>query len=552
MCAFTVSSAKNWREGGAANPATQESPWGVAPSTALSYNPEGWIPAMVEAGVTTVRGFHAPPLPSSDRLAPILDANLAGVGILQWSPTTVLSLPANDIDGWRRYVTSQVTRFKGQIKYWEVWNEPPNFTVDTSPASYAKIVAVAFEAAKAVDPSIKIGLAAKSNHVNWLAESIAAGAKDKFDFVTLHPYEVAALLPQGWEGAFMNIVPNVRKMLQIQNPAKAKVPVWFTESGISAAPPSDGGVGPLVQADVLIKIYTMALAQGVGRVYWFDPSDSEGLTMGLTTADGTKRPSWYALRSLTTYLGPQPAYVGWTQTANGSYGLVFKSEKGVVMATWARAGQSETRQLASDVTEVNPRTGTVSNTRVPVVNDAPTLLVAPNGSPQAHRWQAQAIENRGRTFPWNGDHASSASVEMVAGMLPNGVFMKNAPPVTMFNNTPEYNFAGRGGPSFAVDPAFLPYGTTPIRVTAVLRSHGNGDPGFSLKYESDVPIATTDNNGLVGSSRGWVKVVGTDLYEATWTLPNARFFGMYGYHFTFDSDGPAHSQFSIVRITVSR
>lgn len=529
-----------------------DSPWGVAPSAALSYNPGVWLPSMVDAGVTSVRGFHAPAPPAPAGFAPIAAANMSGVGILQWSSGPTLTFPVNDLEGWRRYVTAQVTRFKGQVKYWEVWNEPPNFTANASPASYAKLVAVAFDAAKAVDPAVQIGLAAKSNHVAFLSEAIVAGAKDKFDFVTLHPYEVASMLPSGWEGRFMGMVPTVRKMLSVTNAAKSAVPVWFTEIGIPASTADGSGVGPNVQADVLTKIYTMAIAQGAARTYWFDPMDSEGLAHGLTTSDGTRRPAWYALRSLTRILGKSPVYLGWAQTDGAYYGFLFKTETGVAMIAWTRKDQSTTRSLLSDVAALDPRTGTQFTTRSPTITDAPTVLLAQKDSAQAHHWTAEVAANASKAFPWNGDHSAAKSVELIAGELPNGVFMVNAPAVTVVDGIPQFNFNGRGSVSFAVDPTFLSYDPTPIRITAVVRGQGEGDPGFNLKYESDVPIHSTDSNGLVGAGGGWFQIRGTKFFEKTWTIPNARFVGMYGYNFTFDTDGYAHSQFSIAKVTVSK
>jgi len=524
--------------------------WGVAPSAALTYNPEAWLPAMAEAGAASVRGFHS--TPDLDRSTPITSAGMSVVGILQWSSGGVHSLPVNDLAGWRRYVTAQVSRYQGRIKYWEVWNEPPNFTADKSPASYAKVVAAAFDAAKAVDPAVQIGLAAKSNHVNWLAESIAAGAAGKFDFVTLHPYEVAALLPQGWEGQFMAIVPRVRAMLRERNPDKADVPVWFTEIGFPATPPAGGGDGAQLQADMLVKIYTMALAQGVARTYWFDPSDSEGLTMGLTRADGARRPAWQALRSLRGALGARPAYAGWIQPGNAFYGFVFEAPQGVALVAWSRAGQSTPLALASDVDVIDPRTGSATRGATPTVSDAPSILIAAADSAQARQWLGEAAGSRDRPFAWNGDHGASSSVQMTAGDAPDGVFMVNPPPVTVVGGVAEFDLEGKRGACFAVDPAFLPYATTPIRISVELRGHGRGSPGFNLKYESDASIAKADANGLVNSREGWFRIDRSAFFEKTWTLPNARFVGMYGYNFCLDADSPAHSGFSIRRVTVSR
>jgi hypothetical protein len=527
-------------------------PWGAAPSAQLSRQLEAWLPAMAEAGITTVRNFHD--APNEDKLTPILDAGMSAVGILQWSTQSPPSLPADDLAGWRNYVTSEVQRHKGRVKYWEVWNEPPNFTTDQSPVSYAAVVAVAYDAAKAVDPSVQIGLTAKSNHVNWLAESIAAGAAGKFDFITLHPYEVGELLPLGWEGQYMSIVPRVRKMLRTMNPAKAKVPVWFTEVGISAAPPPGrGNVGPLVQADVLVKIYTMAFAQGVLRTYWFDPRDSEGLNMGLTTADGTKRPAWYAMQSMTRHLGARPHYLGWTQPDNAWYGFVFAAPEGVVLSAWARPGQAVTLPLASEVMQVDPRTGATASTRSASITEAPMLLVAASGSAQALQWLAQAAASKGKPFPWNGDHSASASVQLTAGQAGDGVYIVHPPPVSVVDGVAEYNVEGTIGACFAVDPVFVPYAHagTPVRITAQVRGHGTGDPGFKLVYESTAPIAQTDGNNLKEVSSGWYQIA-SGLQEKTWVLDDARFVGLYGYNFCFYAPLLENAHFSIRQVTVQR
>jgi len=526
---------------------TRDDPWGVAPSAALAQAPEAWATAMAQAGVATVRGFS--PSTAADHLKPLTDADLGVTGVLQWSSASPATLPAKDLDGWRRYVTGMVTRYKGRVRYWEVWNEPPNFTADVSPASYGAVVAAAYDAAKAVDPSVQIGLAGKSNHVNWLAQSIDAGAAGKFDFVALHPYEQAALLPQGWEGPFMGIVPRVRTMLRDKNPAKADVPVWFSEIGVPVS--ARTGQSAQDQADALTKIYTLSLAQGVARVYWFSPRDSEGMTLGLATPDGSKRPSYAALRSLSGTLGARPSYLGWTQP-DGVYGFVFDAPQGTVLCAWAHPDQTRTLTFASAVTVVDPRSGASRQATSVTLTDAPLLLVAPTGSGPAQQWRHAAAANAGRAFAWHGDHGGATSVSLTAGGEPQGVAMLSPPAVTVAGGTSEFNLQGRAGASFAVDPAFLSYTTTPIRISIVLRGHGKGDPGFNLKYESNAPLSTSDGNGLVAASDGWHHVASTSFYEKSWVIRNPRFVGLYGYNFVLDTDGPSHARFSIQKVTVSK
>ena len=310
-----------------------------------------------------------------------------------------------------------------------------------------------------------------------------------------------------------------------------------------------------MQADVLVKIYAMAFAQGVGRVYWFDPSDSEGLSMGLTTADGAKRPAWFAMRSMSTYLGPEPSYVGWTQPGGAWYGYVFQGPEGVVLAAWTRPGESVALSLVSESKVVDPRTGATTFTHAPTLTGAPSLLVAPAGSPQATQWLADAASNVGKPFPWNGDHSAVRSVQLTAGSPGDGVFIAAPLAPTLVNNVAEFNVEGTIGACFAVDPTFVSYAyaTTPLQITAQVRGHGTGSPGFELRYESNAPIASTDVNNLKEVSTGWFAIRGTAFYEKTWSLSDARFVGLYGYNFCFYAPDPAkNGGFSIRQVTVRR
>src|SRR5688572_25449508 len=160
-------------------------------------------------------------------------------------------LPVNNLSAWSRYVSELVKHLKGQVTWFEVWNEPPNFTgPKQTPADYAKIVVSAYDAAKTANPDCLVGLAAKSAHANYLEQVIKAGAKDHFDWISLHPYEVLDGIADhaGTEPIFMNIVPTVRKMLAAQNPSKKDVPILFTELGCDAK-----SKGPERQAHVLVK-----------------------------------------------------------------------------------------------------------------------------------------------------------------------------------------------------------------------------------------------------------------------------------------------------------
>jgi hypothetical protein len=207
-------------------------------------------------------------------------------------------LPVNHLEGWSNYVRQLATKLKGRTRMLEVWNEPPNFTkAGQTPSDYAKIVLAASTEAKKIDSRFQIGLAAKSAHLIYLEQSIRAGAKDHFNYVTLHPYEILDSIAtnKGTEAVFMNIVPSVRKMLRECNPEKKDVPILFTELGV------DSKLGLDVQASTLVKAYAMSIAQGVAGVYWFEGRDEIAVRWGYLTTMADPVP-------------PTTRWVGWFNT----------------------------------------------------------------------------------------------------------------------------------------------------------------------------------------------------------------------------------------------
>src|SRR5208283_1069012 len=162
---------------------------------------------------------------------------------------------------------------------------------------------------KKANPGCLIGLAAKSVAINWLDQTIVAGAKGHFDYITLHPYETAGCIIDhpGTELVYLQIVPTIRKMLAARDPAKVNCPIIFTELGYD-----DGGQnGPQAQAYAVVKYYTLGIAQGVACIQWFEGMDGDSGPMGLIDGRGKPRPAYMAMAQMIKYFSQHPAYLGW-------------------------------------------------------------------------------------------------------------------------------------------------------------------------------------------------------------------------------------------------
>ena len=398
-----------------------------------------------------------------------------------------------------------------------------------------------YNAAKAADPGCFVGLSAKSAHINYLEQTIKAGAKGHFDYIILHPYEILNGIADnvGTEAVYMHIVPTVRKMLAAQDPAKVNVPIIFTELGCDARKGLD------VQAHTLVKAYAMGIAQGVACIQWFEGMDGDSGPMGLLKRDGTARPAYTAMAQMIGHLGQHPTYLGWVLLNGKDYGFVFQGVKGTVLATWAPRGQPDLVKFGQAVQIVNPLTGETISADGYNLTTAPILVL---GVPANIVAQAQA--NMGKPFLWGGDYTGARSVSVTMGErnVEKGLHTMSGNAVA--EAVVAYGGSARagsvpGGNVFVVDPNFLSYTTTPIEITAVVRrNEANESAGFNLSYES--------TSGLKGGP-GWYTVPDNkEWHTVKWKIDDAQFVNFWGYNFSLNSDGNEFNKYYIQSVTVTK
>jgi hypothetical protein len=452
------------------------------------------------------------------------------------------TLPVNNLSAWATYVTEVAKHVKGKVKYFEVWNEPPNGTGrNQTPADYAKIVMSAYDAAKAVDPNCMVGLAAKSVHVNYLEQVIKAGAKDHFDYIILHPYEVLNGVAEnaGTEPVFMHIVPTVRKMLAAQDPARMNVPIIFTELGCDAKKGTD------IQADALVKAYTMGIAQGVTCIEWFEGMDGDSGPMGLLDHKATPRPSYTAMAQMILHLGQHPTFLGWVLLNGKDYGFVFQGEKGTVLCTWAPKGTPDHVDFGQAVQIVDPQTGVASSASAYDLTIAPILVL---GVPENLLQQAKS--HKDKPLPWGGDYANAKSVSVTMGVRNTEKGLHTMSGDSVADAVVAYGGSARagnvpGGSTFIVDPEFLCYTPTPIEITAVVRRNpANDNAGFKLVYESTSGFKTSGGWYTVPDNKEW--------HTVTWKIDDDEFVNYWGFNFSLNSDGNKFNKYYIQSVTVTK
>ena len=173
---------------------------------------------------------------SLDRV--VEEANKTGVNML----ALLMGRPSwgkpvwEKLDAWLLYVENVVTRYKGKVRYWEVWNETnlyPRFWDKAGDAeNYALVLKATYKKIKSIDPEATVVYAGTAGiPMDYIERSFIAGAGEGFDKMAVHPYRTFINDMKATEN-FKEDVDKLRALM-----VKYKLgdkPIWFTEMGISS------------------------------------------------------------------------------------------------------------------------------------------------------------------------------------------------------------------------------------------------------------------------------------------------------------------------------
>jgi hypothetical protein len=241
--------------------------------------------------------------------------------------------PPDRIEDFGDFVAAVVSRYRGRVRYYQIWNEPNIYPewgdqpVDA--AAYTRLLQEAYRRAKAADPGCVILSAGLAQTVEqgprnlcdlvYLQQMYDAGARGYFDIMGAMNYGL-------WTGPTDHRLapdrtnfsrPQLLRAIMVRN-GDADKPIWATEIGWNAIPidhpatPTFGRVTREVQATYAVEAYQRAQREwpwmGVMN-YWFykRATDTEVgqafYYFGLVEPDFTPWPAYYALHD---YLNRPP------------------------------------------------------------------------------------------------------------------------------------------------------------------------------------------------------------------------------------------------------
>jgi hypothetical protein len=210
--------------------------------------------------------------------------------------------PPVDLQDYADFVYTLVARYRGRIRYYQLWNEP-NLTFEwgnrnVSASEFTPLLKAGYLAAKSADPHAVVIAAALAptidrgpanrNDTLFLQEMYDAGAKDYFDIMSTMAYGLFSGPDDRRVDALWQVNISRAQLLRrimVAN-GDADKPIWFSELAWNALPdsimdfPLYGRVTEDQQARYTVRALTRLAEEwpwaGVSFVWFFRrPNDSE-------------------------------------------------------------------------------------------------------------------------------------------------------------------------------------------------------------------------------------------------------------------------------------
>ncbi len=169
-----------------------------------------------------------------------------------------------DINDWKDYVRTLADRYKGKIKYWEIWNEPDIrmfFTGTTD--KMVELVKAAYQILKAADPENMIISPPVTGYLTlipWLDDFLKKGGKDYIDIIGTHFY-VWSLI----DTPEKSILTAKRIRAYAKKNGIPDIPVWDTECGFR----KDNVTNSELEEGYIARLSVVQWYYGIERVIFY-------------------------------------------------------------------------------------------------------------------------------------------------------------------------------------------------------------------------------------------------------------------------------------------
>ncbi len=316
---------------------------------------------------------------------------------------------------YNRYVDFVTESLKGQVAYYEIWNEwdvenprDPAFTQD-----YARLIADAAGIIRQRDPAATVlagAVTSQGIESGFALRLLENGLMQSVDGLSLHPYVHCRGWRRNTPEAWIDWMAEVDK--ELTRAAGRPVPLYLTEM---AWPSHQGacGIDETLQAAYLARAFFLARTlPNIKGMWWYDfRNDGTDKTerehnFGLVRQDFTPKPAYPVLAAISEIVG-QYAFLGRLEnTANDVVMLRFARGEDELLVAWS-TGKPRTVELRGNennegitgrvamIDTAQPRHGRVTTGnewRCPASDDACSTTVKLDGFPKIISLRAVATE----------------------------------------------------------------------------------------------------------------------------------------------------------------
>ncbi len=249
--------------------------------------------------------------------------------------------PPDNLEDFGDYVAAVVSRYRGRIRFYQIWNEPNIYpewgNQPVNPEAYTELLCLAYQRAKEADPNVVIisgAMAPTAELGTWNADyqgnnlmdviflqrMYNAGARDCFDIMAVNDYML-------WSGPTDRRMRPTQDQINFSRPmwvrdvmvanGDAHKPIWISEMNSNAAPPEIpprfGRVTPEQQARYAPLAYERIQREwpwvGVVAVWFFKRAsntecDQPFYYFRLVEPDFTPMPVYDSLSTYLNHLSP--------------------------------------------------------------------------------------------------------------------------------------------------------------------------------------------------------------------------------------------------------
>ncbi|MES9858161.1 MAG: carbohydrate binding domain-containing protein [Sedimenticola sp.] len=195
--------------------------------------------------------------------------HIVGTSIFPNKKKKPRSCPPVNIDDWISFVRVVAQRYKGKIKYYEIWNEPNS--LNFWQGSIEELIALqkaAYTILKEVDPNVQVVSPSVVKQPLYFAQMLEAGFDQYADIIGYHFYTQPSMPEM--------MIPDIQRIKRILNENGIDKPLWNTEAGWKVKLPDPiarKGIDIETAGKYLARSLIIQWASGIDRFYFYAYDD---------------------------------------------------------------------------------------------------------------------------------------------------------------------------------------------------------------------------------------------------------------------------------------